>query len=85
MQTEVSDMRGLTLRKPRGIFCGRTRKCSSSAKSRDDETANLAVRAALTGHQVISTLHAGSCKGVFERLLVMVPDHYAVISSVALV
>ena len=34
---------------------------------------------------LISTLHAGSCKGVFERLLVMVPDHYAVISSVALV
>jgi type II secretory ATPase GspE/PulE/Tfp pilus assembly ATPase PilB-like protein len=52
---------------------------------RDDETASLAVRAALTGHQVISTLHAGSCKGVFERLLVMCPDHYAVVSSVALV
>ena len=52
---------------------------------RDDETANLAVRAALTGHLVISTLHAGSCKGVFERLLVMCPDHYAVVSAVALV
>jgi type II secretory ATPase GspE/PulE/Tfp pilus assembly ATPase PilB-like protein len=52
---------------------------------RDDETANLAVRAALTGHLVISTLHAGSCKGVFERLLLMVPDRYAVVSAVDLV
>ena len=52
---------------------------------RDDETADLAVRAALTGHSVISTLHAGSCKGVFERLLVMCPDRYAVLSVVDLV
>ena len=48
---------------------------------RDEETANIAVRAALTGHLVISTLHAGSCRGVFERLLVMCPDHFAVASS----
>jgi type II secretory ATPase GspE/PulE/Tfp pilus assembly ATPase PilB-like protein len=52
---------------------------------RDEETANLAVRAALTGHLVISTLHAGSCKGVFERLLVLCKDHSAVASSVELV
>jgi len=43
------------------------------------------VRAALTGHLVISTLHAGSCKGVFERLLVLCKDHSAVASSVELV
>ncbi|PYK61792.1 MAG: type II secretion system protein GspE, partial [Verrucomicrobia bacterium] len=42
-------------------------------------------RAGLTGHLVISTLHAGSCKGVFERLLVMCRDHYAVWSAVELV
>jgi type II secretory ATPase GspE/PulE/Tfp pilus assembly ATPase PilB-like protein len=43
------------------------------------------VRAGLTGHLVISTLHAGSCKGVFERLLIMCRDHYAVWSAVSLV
>jgi len=52
---------------------------------RDEETANVAVRAALTGHLVISTLHAGSCRGVFERLLVLCRDHSAVASSVELV
>src|SRR5439155_1459332 len=44
-----------------------------------------AARAALTGHLVLSTLHAGSCKGVFERLLVLCRDHSAVASSLALV
>jgi type II secretory ATPase GspE/PulE/Tfp pilus assembly ATPase PilB-like protein len=34
---------------------------------------------------VISTLHAGSCRGVFERLLVMCADHSAVASAVELV
>jgi type II secretory ATPase GspE/PulE/Tfp pilus assembly ATPase PilB-like protein len=52
---------------------------------RDDETANLAVRAALTGHLVISTLHAGSCKGVIERLLVMCEDKYAAASALSLI
>jgi len=34
---------------------------------------------------VISTLHAGSCKGVFERLMLLCNDHSAVASSLALV
>ena len=46
---------------------------------------HFAVRTALTGHQVISTLHAGSCRGVFERLFVMVPDRSAVLAATALV
>jgi type II secretory ATPase GspE/PulE/Tfp pilus assembly ATPase PilB-like protein len=52
---------------------------------RDEATAQLAIRAGLTGHLVISTLHAGSCRGVFERLLVMCADHSAVASAVELV
>jgi len=38
---------------------------------RDDETANLAVHAALTGHLVFSTLHTNSAVGVVPRLLDM--------------
>ena len=52
---------------------------------RDEETANIAVRAALTGHLVIATLHAGSCRGVLERLLVLCADRSAIASSVELV
>jgi len=35
---------------------------------RDDETAAMAIRAATTGHQVFSTLHAHSAIGAFARL-----------------
>jgi type II secretory ATPase GspE/PulE/Tfp pilus assembly ATPase PilB-like protein len=38
---------------------------------RDRETASIAVEAALTGHLVFSTLHAGSACGVVSRLLDM--------------
>jgi len=35
---------------------------------RDQETATMAFRAAMTGHQVLSTLHTNSAVGVFTRL-----------------
>ena len=38
---------------------------------RDDETASLAVNAALTGHIVLSTLHTNSSVGVVARLMDM--------------
>jgi hypothetical protein len=52
---------------------------------RDEETAAIAVQAAFTGHLVLSTLHAGSCAGVFERMLGMCHDRYAAVSAVDLV
>lgn len=36
---------------------------------RDEETAKIVVRAALTGHLVLSTVHAGDAYGVLLRLL----------------
>ena len=85
MQTEVSDARGLTYATAARHLLRQDPQILVLGEVRDDETAGLAVRAALTGHLVISTLHAGSCKGVFERLWLMCPDHHAVISAVALV
>jgi type II secretory ATPase GspE/PulE/Tfp pilus assembly ATPase PilB-like protein len=43
---------------------------------RDHETAEMAFRAAMTGHQVYSTLHTNSAAGAFPRLLDIgiVPD-----------
>ena len=43
---------------------------------RDHETAEMAFRAAMTGHQVYSTLHTNSAVGAFPRLLDIgiVPD-----------
>lgn len=36
---------------------------------RDEDTASMAIRAAMTGHQVFSTLHTNSAIGVIPRLL----------------
>lgn len=85
MQTEVNEARGLDFAKAARHLLRQDPQVLVIGEIRDEETANIAVRAALTGHLVISTLHAGSCHGVFERLLVMCPDHSAVASSVALV
>jgi len=85
MQTEVNEARGLTFSKAARHLLRQDPQALVIGEIRDDETAGIAVRAALTGHLVISTLHAGSCKGVFDRLLVMCPDRYAVISVIDLV
>ncbi|MFA5929074.1 MAG: ATPase, T2SS/T4P/T4SS family, partial [Candidatus Margulisiibacteriota bacterium] len=45
---------------------------------RDQETAQIAVRAALTGHLVLATLHTKSCAGTIIRLLDMgIPAYLA--------
>lgn len=48
---------------------------------RDRDTAAIAIEAALTGHLVISTLHAGSACGVVGRLLEMGIEPYLLTSS----
>jgi type II secretory ATPase GspE/PulE/Tfp pilus assembly ATPase PilB-like protein len=85
MQTEVNEARGLTFAVAARHLLRQDPQALVLGEIRDDETATLAVRAALTGHLVISTLHAGACKGVFERLLVMCADRYAVVSAVEMV
>ena len=85
MQTEVNEPRGLNYATAARHLLRQDPQVLVLGEIRDDETAALAVRTALTGHQVISTLHAGSCRGVFERLAVMVPDRSAVAAAVSLV
>lgn len=51
---------------------------------RDFETADVAVKAALTGHLVLSTLHTNDAAGVFPRMTDMGIEPFLVQSSVAL-
>ncbi len=85
MQTEVNEARGLDFAKAARHLLRQDPQVLVIGEVRDEETANIAVRAALTGHLVISTLHAGSCNGVLERLRVLCPDASAVASSVELI
>ncbi|MBU6390514.1 GspE/PulE family protein [Patescibacteria group bacterium] len=49
---------------------------------RDNETASLAVNAALTGHLVLSTLHTNSAAGAIPRLLDMEVPSFLIVSTV---
>ena len=49
---------------------------------RDGETADIAVRSALTGHLILSTLHTNDATGALTRLLDMGVEPYLIASSV---
>jgi type II secretory ATPase GspE/PulE/Tfp pilus assembly ATPase PilB-like protein len=85
MQTEINEAVGLDFARAARHLLRQDPQVLIIGEIRDEATAQLAVRAGLTGHLVISTLHAGSCRGVFERLLVLCPDHSAVASALELV
>jgi type II secretory ATPase GspE/PulE/Tfp pilus assembly ATPase PilB-like protein len=85
MQTEINEAGGLTFAKAARHLLRQDPQVLVIGEIRDEETANIVVRAALTGHMVIATLHAGSCRGVLERLLVLCADKYSAISALELV
>jgi type II secretory ATPase GspE/PulE/Tfp pilus assembly ATPase PilB-like protein len=49
---------------------------------RDNETAELAIHAALTGHLVLATLHTNSASGALPRLLDMNVEAYLLASTI---
>ncbi len=52
---------------------------------RDNETASLAVNAALTGHLVLSTLHTNSATGAVPRLIDMKVEPFLLVSIIKVV
>lgn len=51
---------------------------------RDDETAEIAMKAAITGHLVLSTVHANTAIGVYSRLIQMGVPPYIVADAITL-
>jgi len=52
---------------------------------RDNETAGIAIKAAMTGHLVLSTLHTNDSAAAISRLIDMGADRFLVSSSVILI
>src|SRR5208283_132983 len=52
---------------------------------RDAETADVAIKASLTGHLVFSTLHANSAASAITRLLDMGTDRFLIAATMRLV
>lgn len=50
---------------------------------RDDETARIAVRASITGHLVLSTIHTNNSLSTIERLLDMEVERYLLGSAIS--
>lgn len=50
---------------------------------RDDETARIAVRASITGHLVLSTIHTNNSLNTIERLLDMEVERYLLGSALS--
>ena len=49
---------------------------------RDEETAEIAINAGMTGHLVISTLHANTTSGTFARLINMDIEPFLLASTI---
>lgn len=81
-QTQISEKKGLT-------FAGGLRSVLRQdpdvimvGEIRDEETANMAIQSALTGHMVFSTLHTNDAPSAMSRLLDLGVEPYLVSSSV---
>jgi len=85
MQTEVNEARGLTYAQAVRHLLRQDPEVLVVGEIRDEETARHVVRAALAGHLVISTLHAGSCRGVLERLCLLCPERNSVLSAIGFI
>ena len=74
--TFVSGLRSLVRQDPDVIMVG---------EIRDQETAALAINAALTGHLVLSTLHTNSAAGSIPRLIDMKAESFLISSTLNIV
>jgi type IV pilus assembly protein PilB len=71
LQTPVNEKEGYTFATALRALLRQNPDIMMIGEIRDDETAQIAVQAALTGHLVLSTLHTNNAAGAIQRLLNM--------------
>jgi MSHA biogenesis protein MshE len=81
-QTQVYNKLGLTFASISRVILRNDPDIIMVGEMRDEETADTAIRAALTGHLVLSTLHTNDAPTSALRLLDMKVDGYLVASTV---
>jgi type IV pilus assembly protein PilB len=84
-QVHVKEEVGLTFPAALRSFLRQDPDIIMVGEIRDGETAEIAVKAALTGHLVLSTLHTNDAPSTINRLLNMGIEPFLVASSVVLV
>ena len=81
-QTQINPGQGLTYAMALRSIMRQDPEVIMVGEIRDAETAAIAVQAGLTGHLVISTIHAGVSAGAFTRLINMDIEPFMLSSSV---
>jgi type II secretory ATPase GspE/PulE/Tfp pilus assembly ATPase PilB-like protein len=71
LQTPVNEKEGYSFSTALGSLLRQDPDVMMVGEIRDDETARIAVQAALTGHLILSTLHANNAAGTVARMLSM--------------
>ena len=84
-QVNVNDRAGLTFAAALKSFLRQDPDVIMVGEIRDLETADIAIKAAQTGHMVLSTLHTNDAPGTLTRLLNMGVAPFNVASSVILI
>lgn len=80
-QVQVNPQVGLTFASALRSFLRQDPNIIMVGEIRDTETADLAIQAALTGHQVFSTIHTNSASGAPPRLLDMGVEPFLLTSA----
>lgn len=81
-QVQANPQIGLTFAAALRSFLRQDPNIMLVGEIRDTETAELAIQAALTGHEVFSTLHTNSAAGALPRLLDMGMEPFLLASSI---
>jgi type IV pilus assembly protein PilB len=83
-QVQTNPKAGLTFASGLRSFLRQDPDIIMVGEIRDNETADLAIQASLTGHLVFSTLHTNSAAGALPRLLDMEAEPFMLSSSMLL-
>jgi type IV pilus assembly protein PilB len=84
-QVQVRDEIGLTFSSSLRSFLRQDPDIIMVGEIRDLETAQIAVKAALTGHLVLSTLHTNDAPSTIDRLINMGVELFLIVSSINLI
>lgn len=80
-QVQINPQAGLTFASGLRSFLRQDPNIIMVGEIRDEETAELAIQASLTGHLVFSTLHTNSAAGALPRLIDMKAEPFLLASS----
>lgn len=84
-QTQVNSQIGLTFASGLRVLVRQDPDIIMVGEIRDEETAQLAINAALTGHLVLSTIHTTEAAGTIPRLIDMKTEPFLLSSTLCLI